>query len=485
MEFVELSKKNVEVAARTDVAVFGGGPAGFIAAVASARMGAKTILIERWPFLGGLATVVPIAQVPVAHYMPIQGQNTVMTAGIPLDLVKQMIDRKKWENPKDVWEEGRKTFITQARNTPDDRIRFWTPHFGFDHEYLKSFLIEFCEKDNVDLLVSTTACDVILDGDILKGVVIANKSGVQAILADRFIDCTGDGDLAAWAGAPYSYTPFHLPESWNWHVANVDAEAFSQYAKKDPQLRKLIIDMIKKGILPPWNEKNPIYLRTRVPGVYPFAMSIPKEGGGRKFRPDPKGVSRMGYHAYSITDITNGREWSNLEIRARKDMQHIMDYVNENVPGFKDAYILYHGDLGTRESRRILCEYQLTREDVVKGNKYDDTIGQSCWEPGIDLETTTKFWSEYVFKNPVYDIPWRCLVPKKVENLVVAGRCFSQTASAYQTDMTRDIDICMILGQAAGIGAALSAKYKVPIRGLNIEDIQMFVRRFQHRNPRL
>ena len=488
MEYVESPAKQVEVAAKADVAVFGAGLTGVVAAVAAARMGARTVLVERWPFLGGMATVVPVSQVPIAQWLPVEGQEHVMAAGVPLDLAKQMIDRGKWTKPEIVWSETRKAFGAEY---PDDSVRFWEPHFGFDHEYLKYFLIEFCEKDNVDLIVMSTCCDVIMDGDKIKAVEVANKSGRQAVIAEAFVDCTGDGDLAAFAGAPYEYVPFHTPEVWGWQVANVDTKVFKEYEKKDPNLKNLLVDMIKKGLTAPWNEKNPLYFRCLRSGFWdqPF-IRINEEGrvdvrhGFSKPRPALKGTGNVGFNCYSRADTVSGRGLSTLELSARKDQQRVMDYINENVPGFKDAYILGVNGLGIRESRRIIGEYLLTREDIVKGRKHYDSIGQSCWDT-MGTEKSVRFWKDMTYRNPVYDIPWRCLVPRNVENLLVAGRCFSVDTPGYFSDDTRDLNTCEITGQGAGVGAALAAREKAPVQSVDVREIQKYVKRYQYRYPHL
>ncbi len=412
------------VRSQHDVIVAGGGTAGVAAAVASGRNGADTILIERYGFLGGTMTAGL-----VNPFMPFHAGGEQIIRGI----FQEMIDRLK---EMDGYDEDTK---------------------AFDAEAMKLVCDEMVREAGVKLLLHTCIIDALTQGDKICGVEIHNKSGRQVVLGRIVVDATGDGDVAVMAGASYEKgrrrDGLTQPMTLNFRMGGVDVDR-----------------------IPSSGEINRLFEEAKAEGKITFPR--------RKVLYFP--TTRKGEIHFNTTRIirvdgTKAEDLTYAEVEGRRQMMELVRFLRERVPGFENAYLLTSGvQVGVRETRRIIGEYVLTGDDIVKARKFMDVIARgSYW---IDIHNPVGEGFEenpYSGKSPPpgesYDIPYRCLIPKGVENLLVAGRCISSTHEAQAA--IRVIPIVVAIGQAAGTAAALSAKLGVTPRELDISLLQETLKR--------
>ncbi|MBT3374116.1 MAG: FAD-dependent oxidoreductase [Lentisphaerae bacterium] len=391
--------RELDVIDSADIVVLGGGPAGVAAAVAAGRLGADVLLVERYGCLGGLATG-GLVIVLVSYGK----RGEILMSGLAVEFLDRLKTRGTVRTPE--W------------------VKMENP--VCDPEVLKFICLEMIEDAGVDLLLHAWAVDAsVVDGRI-DAVIIESKSGRQAIRGKLFIDCTGDGDTAAWANVPYeeSDAAFGLGLDWRW--GNVDYMAFRDFSLDQPEaLAALRKAMSAEGVAyppkPAWRDDRTWFI-TATPG-----------------------------NALDVRDLTR------CEVEMRKCAMRTYDFYRANVPGFDQATIIdTASQVGTRESRRIVGGYTMRDEDVP-GGRFDDTIG------------TGVTWTGKRAGEP-FDFPYRALVPQKIENLLYAGRCISACHEAHQN--TRVIPNCWVTGQGAGVAAALAVQNSVSPGDVPIEAIQ-------------
>lgn len=383
-EIMEPARK-IPVLAETDVLVIGGGPAGVAAAIAAARAGANTYLVERYNHLGGLWTGGLVLPLLSTH-----GQSkTNQTIQVIHGLGGEMYDRLKKMN------------MTHKEINP-----------VIDPEAGKYILDEMISESGVNMIYHTWGSQVIMDGKTIKGVFVESKSGRQAILAKVVIDCTGDGDLFHWAGENYEEMKYHI--GLVHRLGNVDR------VKNVPdEARKLL--------------------------------------GGKTPLKSVNWVNMHGEDDQSGTDMLN---LSRLQMKYRKTIWENVEKLKQ-MPGCEDVFLLdTASQIGVRASRILDGEYKLTLEDTMTYKNFDDAIGISgAW-------TTILYKGKKVkaLERPHWQIPYRSLLPKTTDNLLVAGRCIS-----FEQDLvedTRIIGSCLVTGQGAGAAAALAVK-----KGERVRDI--------------
>ncbi len=445
------SARKLPVVGDYDVVVAGGGMAGFGAAVAAARKGCKTLLIERATCLGGLAT---IGLVP-----------------IPMD-IQYGISREMLDN-------------LNAVNG------HW--HRNTDPEKHKRVLDQMLLNSGSDLLLDSFVVDTIMEGDTLRGVIVESKSGREAILGKRFVDCTGDADLAYFSGAEcFSGRPEdgkHQACSIDFRLGGVDYGKYlnSELKKNDPIWIELIKNAVADGTLP-YMIENHVNWITHVPG-----------------RPQHCGQDEICFcisHSRNC-DPLSARDLTRMYLEGREQAEIHAAFIKKCIPGFENSFLIDTATLlGVRESRRIVGEYVLKTLDFARGNRFEDAItstnhhfdlhnpdgpgnikwakeiidGKVCyvsstghpgsWEPPCGYANMTDGWGrtgdDRVFKKTPSDIPYRSLLPVKVENLLAAGRCLSSEFMAQAA--ARLIMTCLNMGQAAGTAMALSLKQNVSPR---------------------
>ncbi|MDZ5471466.1 FAD-dependent oxidoreductase [Bacillus sp. 31A1R] len=398
--------KEIEITKHADVIVAGGGPAGVAAAIAAARNGADTILLEKNGFLGGMGTAAL-----VNPFMSFSAGRTQLVKGI----FQEMIDRLK--------EAGAFGGTGHA--------------WSFDVEIYKYVLNEMVLESGVRLQFHSYVVDAVTEGKTLKGVIIESKSGRQMLKAKSFIDCSGDGDLAARAGAEFKVGREKdgqvQPASVMFKMAGVTIKKKAmEYAVADkrlPQGRVLFFGMPRPGEV--------MVNMTRIVNV----------------------------NALDVDDLTRA------EIEGRRQVKEVVEYLQENVEGFENAYLVTTGpQIGIRESRRIIGEYVLQTEDVLECKKFEDGIASCMYM--IDIHNPTGVGTEKVVlpKGQWYDIPYRSLLPKDFDNLLVAGRCISATHEAHSS--LRIQPTCYALGQAAGTAAAMAVKEGIVPKKLDAQSLR-------------
>jgi len=392
------TERQVEIIDEADVVVAGGGPAGLAAAICAARNGADVLLIERYGCLGGMATGGLVIQLD--NYC--NGKDVVVR-GIAEEMWRRLEQQKATDIP--AW--------------------FKRKNVLFDPEAYKWISLQMAEEAGVRMLLHAWAVSTICKDGNIEGLILESKSGRQAVQGRLFIDGTGDGDVACWAGAPFEHGRQGIGVVAR--AGNVDYQAYREFTRSHP------------------NEWAPIETEARKKGLYRPEVS---------WRNDVIWFNNgIDADALSVKDLTS------VEIQTRKKIQESLQFYRANVAGFEKAFLLdTASQIGTRESRRIICEHTLSSADI-SGKIFEDSIGKgNRWDK--DLIT--------------YDIPYRCLIPRNVNNLVVAGRCMSTTHETH--NITRTIPLCMVTGQAAGTAAALALKTGVRPAKVEIAKLQQMLR---------
>lgn len=409
---------------KADVVVVGSGSAGVVAAIASARTGADTLLIERYGFLGGISTMV--LDTFYGFYTPGSASKRVV-GGIPWEIVGRLGQRNMMlERPNSY---GAGTGVT------------------YDPETLKVVWEETALEAGVRLRLHTFCADVILEGAHINGVVVAGKSGPGLIQSRVIIDASGDADLCFYAGVPFQRAGEDGPAqslTTTFRLGNVHME--KALTVKRSQLEALM-------------------KQANLSGHY----RLPREEGSIHITPLP-GVMATNMTRVAHVDATDPVQLTGAEIEGRKQALEYVRFLKAEVPGYEQAYLInFSTQIGIREARRVRGEYQLTREDVLAGRRFDDAIAQ-CGAPIEDHRPGNDTHWEYIPGSETYDIPYRCLLPLNRENLLVAGRCLSATHDAHAS--VRSMGQCMAMGQAAGTAAALAVGLRKTPRQLPVQALQ-------------
>ncbi|MEM3404367.1 MAG: FAD-dependent oxidoreductase [Nitrososphaeria archaeon] len=450
VKFIVEPQRETAVIMDVDVAVAGGGPAGFVSAIAAARNGAKTVLIERFNFLGGMAAT----GLPFLTFHNLLHEQIIK--GIPQELVDRLVEIGA--SPGHIFCPHHVSFTT------------------FDPEMLKYVALQMAEEAGVKLLFHTfVACPIIKD-NVVKGLIVENKSGRQAILAKVVIDATGDADLAVAAGAPYEKREVSIlqPGTLMFRMGNVDVDKIREYIVKHPESLPTETEWEKQRIWEPkYFQENKKFILVGLRNLVKEA----REKGDYKSLQDfvilitlPREGEVAINMAKVIFDGSNALSLSNAELEGRKSVMDVANFLKTYVPGFENSYLVdtaHH--IGVRETRRIVGDYMLTKEDVMNDKKFDDGIAM-C---GYFMDVHAPGGRQQHFRGGAikgFDIPYRCLVPRNVENLLVAGRTISSTFEAQGA--IRIMATCMAVGQAAGTAAALAAKEGITPRQLNIQRLR-------------
>lgn len=413
-----------------DVIIIGGGPAGIIASVASSRLGAKTVLIERYGFLGGNMTNAGVINIRTFN----DGKGNLVIKGIPYEFVNEI---KKYQ----------KIFTPGAENLEKDDCFRQYP------EVTKYVSQEFVLSSNVELILHGFVNDVIKEKNKIKSVVIFYKGQKIYCEGDVFIDCTGDGDVAYLSGADFIK---------GWEEGN----------KLQPLTTTFIIGGVSKKHWPKVKitKKEMEKMKKEFEeGSYPCPTYPP----GALF-PMPRKGEIYGNVTRYPADITDIFEMTKAEIELRRQVWKVIEFYRKYMKGFEKIYLQQtFTQAGGRESRRIIGEYILKEEDILECKNFPDNIAKGSYPIDILIPDGPDIWEK--LKNSSYGIPYRCLVPKKIENLLVAGRCISCDYKALGA--IRVMAICMATGQAAGVSAYLSSKKKISPRELEIKEIQEILKK--------
>ena len=394
---------------RYDVVVVGSGSAGSTAAIAAARTGARTLLVDRLGFMGGTSTAV--LDTFYAFYTPGETPRRVV-GGIGWEVVKRLsAEGVAFERPNTY---GAGTGVT------------------YDQETLKLTWERMAEEAGVELLLHTWATGVRLDDQRIEAVRLWNKGGERMVEAAVVIDASGDADVSALAGVAHDNAQAQgrvQSLSTLFKVANVDVERASSVRKAE--LWERMREAAASG-------------EYRLPRIEGSWHRTPFEG-----------VVLVHMTRIPNVDATHPEQLTRAEVEGRRQVREYHRFLRDRVPGFERAVIVATSPaIGVRESRRIHGDYRLTREDVLGGARFDDEIAL-CGAPIEDHHAGGDTDWQYVGEAGVYGIPYRSLLPAGFDGLLVAGRCFSATHDAHAS--ARSMATCMAMGQAAGTAAALAA----------------------------
>lgn len=438
--------RTIPVAEPTDVLVVGSGPAGLAAAVAAARSGASVRLVERFGFLGGNLTAGLVG--PCMTSFSLDGQ-TQLVRGVFDEFVRRM----------EAWGGAVHPSQTKGGSPYSGFIKFGhdavTP---FDPEAAKRVAQEMVLEADIDLVLHTWAIDAVVENGAVRGVVVVNKSGMSYLPAGTVVDATGDGDIAAFAGADFAMgrdsDGLMQPMTLFFRVGNVDDAAVEQYKRDHPDelfpFESIVAEATSSGryTLP---RRGVQLFKTMEPGVWRINTT-----------------RVLGLDGTSAADLTRG------EITARRQVDLLMEFFRKELPGMADCTLVdTAATIGVRETRRITGDYELTLDDLVTGRHFDDVIAVAGYP--VDIHSPSSAQGPFDDGIPPtaneYEIPYRSLVPAGLDGLLVTGRCISATHEALAA--VRVMPPSFAMGEAAGIASAQSVRAGRPVRDVDVERLQI------------
>lgn len=412
--------RSLPVYGEFDVVVIGGGPAGLAASVSAARHGARTLLVERYGFLGGMGTAGGVTNF-AGLYGRKNGEMQQVVHGVADDLLAR-ID------------------ALGGLNQPQDGMLGRIRVRSYDVSAYKCAADQLLLSAGVQLLFHAWAAAVVMDGPAIAALVVETKSGRQAIRAQRFIDCSGDADVAHFAGVPFELGDGHgsaLFPTTMFRVGHVDAPRALAAVGEFSAINKLMDDS-----------------ELRNPGAYKF----PRKGAILRPNKNPAewraNVTQIRNTAGMAMDATDARQLSEGELEGRRQITEYFRFLKNEVPGFEQSAIVdIAPQVGIRETRRILGDYALSGEDILSSARFDDVIGINAWPMEMHVNGAISWGFPRNDQRAYNDLPWRMLTNSHVPNLLVAGRCASMTHEGQSA--ARASGGCFVMGQAAGTAAAL------------------------------
>ena len=441
---VEEATRSIPVIREVDVIVVGGGPGGVAAAVSAARAGAKTILLERYGHLGGMATGGLVNIIP--NLGTIYGEHLI--GGFCQEIIDRLAARDAASFPaKEAWGRGEPAVVDKyltanmrhfyiRKNEKDELVVLYTA--VLDPEVAKDEMNTMVFESGCELLLHTWVTEPIMDGDTVRGVVIESKSGRQALLAKVVIDCTGDGDLLPKTGTETE--DYMLPGSriaqfgWIYWLCNVDFDKYDAFMSAEPEKYQAAVDKI-----------------TQEGGAVRFSRGLLDNQEGVVW------IHRL-IGSLHQTDI---EEMTYIDTTTRKASVRNWELMKKYMPGFEKSFIMLSSpQLGTSGGRRIIGEYYMTAKDMDTDTPFDDTIAIF---PDNDRGDAS-------LQYPRTYIPYRSLIPRGTNGLLVACRAFSSDHDFQE--FFNLIPHCMCFGQAAGSAAAIAVADGVDVRDVDFAKLK-------------
>lgn len=435
--------REIPIRTQVDVLVVGGGPSGITAAMAAAEDGLRVLLIESRSFVGGNMTI----GLPILGFLGQKGNQIIK--GLPQKLIDRLAARQA---------------ASEHRPCP--------LHMSLtlvEPESVKTVALEMLRESNVEVLFYTFCAGVVMEGDELKGIIVESKAGREAIMAKVIIDCSGDADVAYRSGVPCEYGNEHggvQPPTLMFCLGGVDTEKLRLSVAQEP--RTYLTDFIPAEYFGQNNQFVLVGMRNLVKKAQDDGLSLTTERtilitGLRKGEVWVNMTRVNGVNGTDPESLTHG------EIEGRKQIYDIQRYLVEYVPGFENAYFLKTAPfLGIRETRRIMGQYTMNREDIMSCRHFDDAIAVASYP--LDIHHPQGGGCTLEWCGDCYDIPYRSLVPQKVKNLLVAGRCISTTHEAMSA--IRVMAPCMAMGEAAGRAAKQAVRKNIQPADVDVQQLQ-------------
>ena len=417
--FITEKSRDVPVAGSYDVIVCGGGPSGLIAAATAARNGARTLLIERYGFIGGMSTSALVT--PISEFRINSKQHI---GGIPLELMRM------------------------AAELDGANVSLDSGNYPVNDEVLKLAAQRLLLDSGVTLLYHTWISDCVVEDGRVTHVIVQNKAGRIAYEGTVIVDCTGDADIVRAAGLPTVKGDVLQPASLWFQLGGVDTDALA-YTFGDAVNGVLPISDVIRGKLAELNEQG----------------RIPIFGGpwiNKFFHDGMVSINLL----REPTDASDPEWFTRTECSLRENLHLIIDVLRENFPEFEHCWLAKSGiQTGVRETYHIVGLYELTRDDILNPRAFPDTIAKGAHV--IDIhEADGNDQTDFVIPRQEYNIPLGCLVPQGGVNLVTAGRCLSADGPGFGS--ARVMATCMAMGQGAGTAAALAVRGDGSIPGVDI-----------------
>lgn len=427
-DWIQEPASDVRVAAESDVVVVGGGPAGMAAALAAARNGASVTLLERYNHLGGLASG---GMVLVLDDMWDSHQREISVRGICTEMIERMAAIGLAEYPRmHEWGQLPESVRRWKRWGTFDFHSKDKPHpicfaAAFDPDAWKRVALEWTQQAGVNLRLHSWFSRALVENGVMRGVVCDTKNGREAILGKVVIDATGDLDVAASAGAPHVRGSYIVTTVFR--LGGVDTEAAERFEDEQPEAFHAIDREIKHILGGAWEYW---WLKTPLPGV--VWCNCPH---------------MPGLDGLKVEDLTRA------EVQGRRTIHKVIEVVREKLPGFEHCFLVdLAPQTGIRQTRLLEGEYVLTKDDVTQRVRFADSVAR-----GRD-----------------YYYPYRSLLPRGIDNLLVAGRHYSSTSAAQK--ISREIPPCMAMGEATGVAAALAVDAGVTAREVDVARLQQLLR---------
>lgn len=405
-----------------DTVVVGAGVAGISAAVAAARNGMKTLLVERDGCVGGTATT----------------GLMVVFMGVSFDTIKGNCE-------------------TLLRRVEKNGGAFLGANTPFDPEIFKRESERWLIENGVNMLFHATFAQAIVEDGKITGIIVNVKEGFRTILCQTLIDATGDADVAASAGAEFQHATHTQPMTSIFRMDHVDTPVLMEYVRHNPDQF-----FNKRGQMTWVEDHDPPFFSI---GGFFDIVKAGRESGELDLPHDSIWLGplpRKGQYFINTTrvpdlDGTSSIDLSKAELEVRRQAWNVADFIVKHFPGFKDAYIIDIAvRVGVRETRRLLGQFVLTGDDLRSGASYEDTIATYDFPMDIHGAVGGEDTHAWGLIDGAYDIPYRVLVPRTVDNLLVSGRCISVDGEAHGS--TRSMPCCMATGEAAGVAAAIAIK---------------------------